>query len=234
MSWLRQPEPWVVDQLRADHVEALHAFGEWTVFVLMWRAEDFHAGLVERCSTCFTTHGLVADTFQQASDSHCPDCFGSSFDGGFKARIVRPATWDPNTVDHVDHVRGEVRSNAANVQSTADFQLRVGDYVMRSDATRWQMRKPSTNLIHAGFDSVTPQTDGMGFNYGQCDLEEPNSVAYLIPASDVVGATLGSILLAGGAHYPDQPDVRDPTGTHRPPGFATHEIIRGPLFPVGV
>lgn len=204
-----------IDFFRFSHDEALYSLGEWTIFFLMWRIDDYNAGLVERCSNCYLPFGDVSEVFKQPSIRNCPVCFGTTFEGGYKARIVRPAIWNANAEEDKEQRRGEITRNSASVQSTSDFRLRVGDYLVRGDNKRWQMRSPAPTFLREGFATATPELNQMGSLYTQCDIEDESSVSYIIPIADDSSLTPQDILTIKSHYLPD---------------FSEFEEIRGSLF----
>lgn len=204
-----------IEFFRQAHDDALYAFGEWTMFFLMWRVEDHKKGLVDRCETCYEDYGDIAEVFKQSAKRKCPDCFGTTFEGGFKARIVRPAIWNLNAEENKEQSRGEVIKNTASVQSSSDFMLRTGDYLVRGDNTRWQMRTPAPAFLREGFNTATPELNHMGSSFSQCDREDEYSVAYTLPLSSNPAQTAEDILTIRAHYLPD---------------FSSYEVIRGSLF----
>ena len=124
---LREQQNYAVTQERMRHDQALYSLGEYAAFVLMWHIQDFEAGLVTRCSRCYGENNLIAQVYEQPVENKCPVCFGTTFDGGYKAILVRPSIWDTNEEDFRLSARGEVIVQTASVQSTSDFRLRTGD-----------------------------------------------------------------------------------------------------------
>lgn len=210
-EWLRDPQDYAVQQERYRHDQALNTYGEFAMFVLRWTIRDFKAGLVERCSECMIAYGKIADTYQQPARKDCPACYGTSFEGGIRAKIVRTSLWDANEEDYQDARRGESVLQTASVQSTSDFRMRTGDYIFRADGSRWQMRTVSTNALRTGFLEPEHRTE-VGYNYGLVQREDEDTVAYMIPPAT---ADLIAIL-----------DVRD---VRYPPDFSAHEEINGSL-----
>lgn len=187
---LRQQEDWAIDQERQRHADALHRVGEYSIFVMMWTVIDFEHGLVDRCSTCSGPDGSrqdrIADVYKQPKQNKCPDCYGTHFDGGIRAKIVRPAIWaDANETEHLDR-RGAVHPDAAGVESTWDFRMHQGDYIIRADGSRWRLPdSPRRTTLRTGF--AHPNQREMSINYGriQARYEEPTTVVYMIPPTDL-------------------------------------------------
>lgn len=193
------------------HDGALYAYGEYAVFVLMWTPLDFAKGLVERCSLCMED-SIIAAAYGQADRALCPVCFGTTFEGGWKARLVRPSMWDDAEEQENQKTRGFVESNSAAVQSTSDFRMSNGDYIMRADGRRWQVKTISGANLSTGFGTTNRERTSIGFNYGQCALENDSDVSYIMPPTEAELRTLLDI----------------PHG-HGPMDFTAWEEIRGPV-----
>lgn len=208
---LPERQQYAIEQERQRHNQALYAFGEYAMFCLLWRRTDYDAGLVGSCLRCVVPYGAIAEVYQQSADSKCPECFGTSYAGGFKALLVRPSLWDYTEEATTGSTRGVLISQSASVQTTADFRLRTNDFIFRVDGSRWQMRTMSTNHLRTGF---TPsQNDAVGYNFGTVGREDEDSVAYLIPPAT---ETLTEILA-------------EATTRHAPTDWREHEVIRGPV-----
>lgn len=181
---------WASEQVRASHDEALYAFGEFAMFTLMWRSMDFEAGLVGRCQTCFAGPGSrAAAAFNQATVNKCPDCYGSTYEGGFRAQIIRPTILDDRNDEVTDQERGVVRMDTLNFETTSDFNLRKGDYLFRFDDTRFQTEEKEMSVVRTGFG---PALDAESFSgTSTAHLEEKTAVAHLIPPDP---ATLALVL----------------------------------------
>lgn len=198
MFWMPDPKDYAVQQLRMQHDQTLYSLGEYAMFVLMWRADDFEAGRVARCNRCFTAYGDIAKAYGQGARADCPECYGSSFEGGFKAKLVRPSLWTFTEPEHREQPHGEDTIESAVVQTTGDFRMKVGDYILRSDGSRWRMAAPSADHVRTGFQ--TPgMVDAIGFNYGRVNRQDESAPAYLIPPS---AATLTAALDVTGLRYP--------------------------------
>jgi len=209
--WQPDPQAYAIDQERYRHDGALDRYGEYSLFVLLWRVADFKAGLVVRCPTCYTAYGKAAEVYQQAPKRECADCFGTTFQGGVKAKVVRTSIWDVNEEEDREAARGEVTVQTATVQSTSDFRLRKGDYVLRADGTRWQARSLGGNALRTGFWHPERRTE-VGFNYASVTREDASSVAYTIAPTDPV--TIATL---------------DVSGARYPVDFTSLEVINGPL-----
>ena len=208
------PQPYAVTQERFRHDGALYQWGEYAIFVLLWNVADHEAGLVARCQDCYVAYGRIAEAYGQPARRKCPTCFGTTFQGGYRATIVRPTIWDYNEKDHREHSRGEVIVSTASVQTTSDFQLRTGDYIIRADNGRWQVRSKSTNNLRTGFETPSAASAPLGYNFGQVSLEDKDSVAHTIPPVDAAEVrTLLSVV--------DQ---------RRPSDFSEFDDLRGPLI----
>jgi len=216
-SWLDQRELWAQQQVRDSHTEALYQMGEFAVFTLLWYAKDYDKGLVALCPTCTLSDsvlGRMSHAYEQPTREKCPDCYGTHFQGGIRAQIVRPSLWTDSNTDTQHTPRGEASSDAMVIETTEDFSFRHGDYVFRADGGRYQGEELSGTWIRSGFDVPDYQKSVAG-QISQARLEDPASVAYMIPPS---ADRLSAIL-------------RVTTGTHWPPDFSALEQINGPLVP---
>ena len=207
------PQPWAITQEKQRQTEAVYRWGEYVVFALMWRVQDFAAGLVDRCPDCYTAYGLVAEVFDQPAKAKCPTCFGTTFDGGYRALLVRPVLWgNASEIDQRRGRRGEDFIATVRVQVPADdFQLRTDDYIFRSDGTRWQIKSFDSTTAHTGFGPKVGRDDNLSFQMPEVAMEDPSTVAYLMPPD---APTLASRLTAPGRF---------------PESFADLENVRGPL-----
>jgi hypothetical protein len=214
--WLAEREGWAQTQVRDSHVQALNEMGEYALFTLMWYAKDHADGLVDVCQTCTLSAnqlGRMSAAYEQPTREKCPDCFGTHFEGGYRAQIIRPSLWTDSNTDTEKTRRGEVTTDAMVIETTEDFSFRHGDYVFRANGARYQGEELSSAWIRAGFD-VPDDAKSVAGQISQARLEDPSSVAYLLPPTADV---LSSIL-------------RVPAGTHFTPDFSASETVRGPLI----
>jgi hypothetical protein len=175
---------WEVENERARHDQALYRLGEYAIFVLMWQMQDFTLGLVGRCTTCMIPQGALADTWAQPAYFKCPNCYGSGFEGGYKAVLVRPSlwTWDEPVQQQV--ARGVINTNVAQVQTTADFRLQPKDYLIRGDGSRWQAQSVEGEHLDTGFGTQAGPWNAVGFSYANVTREDESSPAYLLPLAE--------------------------------------------------
>jgi hypothetical protein len=202
-------QPWARDNVRRSHEEALYAYGEYDLFVLMWSLEDFHANRVDRCSLCSVTTHLdpavserIFDAFKQPARAHCPNCYGTTFEGGWRAKIVRPCLWnDVSEEQQVNTNRGVVTKKTAQaIESTWDFYMRSGDYVMRADGTRWRVSNAQQTRLVTGFGYTARVDTQLGVNMATVVREDESSVAYEIPPE--TRTELTALLDVSGRHFP--------------------------------
>lgn len=183
--WMPDPQAYAIEQERYRHDEAMALYGEYAMFVLLWNINDFNANLVDRCSTCYITYGKIADTYGQASKERCDTCYGTTFEGGYRAKIVRHSIWDVNEEYEREHSKGEITLAKASVQSVSDFRLRTGDFILRGDGTRWRADTLGTHHLRTGFDMPTSTDNPVGYNFTEVVREVDNSVAYMIEPADL-------------------------------------------------
>lgn len=213
--YVRDKQNWAVEQERQRHSQAIYSVGEYSMFALMWHLEDHLAGLVGRCTVCYIAAGRIAEAYGQSTRNKCPNCFGTTFEGGYKALIVRPTIWGDTDEDEKHDRRGVVTPNDVQVETTPDFRLRQMDYVFRIDGTRWQMRVPQRVTLRTGYGHPYQSTTNLTYNHQRASQEDKDSVAFLIPPSE---AEL-SLILGRGRYSPET--------------FADVEVIRAPLIPEG-
>lgn len=219
--YIRERQDWQIEQERERHTGALYMVGEWAMFILMWHELDEIDGLVGRCSRCYGSAGSkaqrVAEVYAQPTQNRCPVCFGTTFEGGYRARIVRPAIFTDADETEQQGARGSMHPISANVESTFDFRVRQGDYVFRADGSRWQLGTPQRVQLRTGFEHPGQSSSAITYNNSPAKMEDRTSVAYLIPP--VAPEQLRMVL--------SQP-------LRRPGDFRLFEEIRGPLIPPGV
>lgn len=211
--YVRQRQDWAVEQERMRHNQALYTIGEWCVFVLMWHITDFEKGLVNRCPTCWQQYGRVAEVYAQPAQNKCGDCFGTSFEGGYKAIIVRPAIFTDADDTEAFQQKGVVHTRELTVESTPDFRIQNGDYVFRVDNARFRLRTPSRVTLRSGFGHPWQNQTGLTYNHSRAGLEDPSAVAYTIPPQ---AESLRGLLNIS---------------PESPADFSNFEVIRAPLIP---
>lgn len=211
--YVREPQRWAVDQERQRHLQALYTIGEWTMFCLMWHLDDYEKGLVARCPECFTASRYAA-AYKQPDKNKCPNCYGTTFEGGFRAIIVRPAIFSDSDENQQYQQRGVVAQDQLDMESTPDFRVRTGDYCFRSTGHRFYLRVPKRVTLRTGFATPYQRSMAIGYNHARASLEDHNTVSYMIPP---VEEDLIQIL-----------NVSAPA----PLSFAQYEILRAPLIPV--
>jgi len=179
-------QPWAANLVESQHEEALYAVGELALFTLMWRPVDFEAGRVDRCSVCFSgTKARQAAAFEQPTKRECPNCFGTTFEGGYRAQIIRPSLFADRNSEMRDEARGTVVSDTIRIETTGDFILHKDDYVFRADNTRFQAEEKTEDVMRPGFG--TPAIADSLAGTSTLHREETTSVAFLIPPTSVQG-----------------------------------------------
>ena len=223
--WLKTPDNFMVQHLRQQHNEAIYAYGEYSMFVLLWGVDDLEAGLCQRCPYCMSNDDVVeqavAAAYLQPTLDKCPQCYGTTFFsmsavrmGGLKARIVRPCMWSTTDIDRQQKREGQIASSTAQVQSISDFRLRSGDYVFRADQTRWRIQTVNTDIVVSGLQATDDRRAMVGYSYPDAKQEDPTMPVYIIPPSP---STVATIL-----------DV--PLQINYPIDFSEWELVNGPLI----
>jgi hypothetical protein len=203
------------------HTQALYMVGEYAMFVLMWHNDDEIAGLITRCSECQVSGDAIKDqvaaAYGQADQHKCPTCFGTTFEGGFKARIIRPAIFSDADEDEQKQAKGVMKPQDLSVESTTDFRVRSGDYVFRATGDRYYLRVPQRITLRTGFSVPHQSAMAIGYNHARASQEDRTSVAYDIPTGPEDAPPLEDLLTMG---------------SRVPFDFDPYETIRGPLIPV--
>lgn len=177
---LDDPMGWAVEQERQRHDDALWQLGELAALCLLWNIEDFNAGMVEKCTTC-SSSSRISDAYNQPGRNKCPDCFGTNFRGGYRALIIRPCIITDGDGQNALGPRGVSHPKEVSFESTNDFKVRPGDYLFRANGARYQLRQPSTTTLRTGFSTPYHHTHKVGYHLNDGALEDPTSVAYMIP-----------------------------------------------------
>jgi len=210
--YVRESQRFAVDQERQRHSQALYTLGEYTMFCLMWHIQDYENGLVGKCPLC--SESPYAEAYKQPERNKCPNCFGTTFDGGYKALIVRPAIFSDTDEGQAYQARGVVNSDDLDMESTPDFRVRSGDYCFRSTGDRFFLRVPQRVTLRTGFATPFQRTMAVGYNHARASMEDPSTVSYLIPPATQDLTTILSV------HATE------------PVSFSQFEVIRAPLIPL--
>jgi hypothetical protein len=211
--YVRETQNWAVDQEHLRHNQALFQIGEYAVFCLLWHIQDYEAGLVGRCLKCYLARGKIAEAYGQPSQNRCVDCLGTTFEGGYRAIIIRPAIFTDTDESEQVSQRGVVHANDVTIDSTSDFRVRTGDYCFRRNNDRYYLRVPNRITVRTGFSHPYQTAAAIGYNHSRATLEDPASVAYMAPPSDFELASILSMT------------------SRKPIDFSDYETIRGPLIP---
>lgn len=186
--------------------------GEYAMFVLMWTARDFDAGLVGLCPVCASDR--ISKAYGQPTRNRCPSCFGTTFEGGYRALIVRPCIISDADDSQSFTVRGVVSPQELNLETTADFRIHGGDYVMRATGERLQLDAPQRTTLRSGFGTPHQAQTETAYNVASASVEDGESVAYIIPPNTT-----------------DLVTILSRTGP-APVSFSDVEVLRAPLIPL--
>ncbi len=190
-------QPYARYGVGSSHEEALDSFGEFGIFTLMWRQPDFDKGLVDRCPPCWNgVHSQQAKAFRQPQERECPACFGTTFEGGYRAQIIRPLLVSDRADVISEEERGVMTTDTLQFETTSDFTLTLGDYLFRFDNTRYQCEQNTELVMRTGFGSPFAAESLQGL--ATAHLEAPTSVAYKIPPADT-----SMLTTAGGFNMAD-------------------------------
>ena len=211
--YVRETQGWAVEQEHMRHNQALWSIGEYACFLLLWHIQDFEAGLVQRCLTCYQPRGKIAEAYGQPSQNKCPNCLGTTFEGGYRALIFRPAIFTDTDESEQIAQRGVVHANDVSIDSTSDFRVRTGDYCFRQNNDRYYLRVPNRITVRTGFSHPAQAAAAIGYNHSRATLEDPGTISYLAPPTEFELASILSMT------------------SRKPVDFSEYEIIRGPLIP---
>lgn len=212
--WMAQDQDWAESHVTASHHDALYRFGEYVMFTLLWTAKDAEDGLVGPCTNCMG--GRISQAYDEVPDPYCTRCYGTTFEGGFRAQIIRPAIVTDRNTETKEAQRGEFTLDAVSIETTSDFFSRSGDLMFRADGSRYQMDQMDTVVIRSGF-SHPQQVETVGGVIPSAKLEANLAApAHRIPPA---GDVLAQMLAAASQ------DRHLVTGVHR------QDVVRGPLVP---
>lgn len=205
---LLQQQPWVIEQERARHEEALYAHGEYGLIVILWDLADHERGYVQRCPVCYANYGKTADAYGQSANSNCLPCLGTTWEGGWKAKIVRPTLWEFTDEDQEESARGEVYRQNASVQFPWDFNAGLETYICRGDGTRWKIvEQPQGTYVRAGFGTPTMSVSNVALTSTRVVLQDESRVIYELAP---LAPELNPILQALNRRYPvDLQDIEE-------------------------
>lgn len=175
---LQQPSDYDIAQEQQRHDDAIHWYGEMSCFILWWHPRDFEDGLVGRCSDCYIPFGDIADAYRQPSQKKCPTCYGTSFEGGIKRLLYRPALWSITPEKEGVVKRGEVDIERGVIEMLSNISCRQGDVVVRADGSRWVMGQPKWQEITTGFGSQRGAPALRLGSTAQVTLEDVSTVSY--------------------------------------------------------
>lgn len=200
------------------HVQALYFIGEWVFLILIWHQLDFERGLVGRCSRCWGggTTTRVAEVYKQPTQNECPVCFGTTFEGGYRARIVRPAiVADVEETERQDR-KGSMHPATVTFETTYDFRCRPGDFVIRRDGSRWRVRSADRLQVRTGHLHPSQADTAVAYRL-PAELEERSTVAYKIPPT---GESEPARILGQPMRFPGD--------------FSAFEQVNAPLVPLSI
>lgn len=207
---VQRQQNWSLLNERRYQEEALYRYGEYAMFVMMWNLDDFKAGLVGRCQRCYVSYGAVANAYKQSSLGNCPDCFGTTYEGGYRARVVRPAIWSDSADDMAVGPRGEVQTTNTTVQTTGDIRLRATDYVFRADGSRWEIQRPTVLPIRTGFGQNHDELIMANLPMQAIKLDETDTVFLIPPSPSVIVPALNQPVTVAPLNFSAVEDIRGP------------------------
>ena len=216
--YVRKRQDWAIANARQQHDQALLWYGEPALFTLMWKVEDYQAGLVTKCPRCSqdptSIEGRVQAAYKQPLTARCPVCYGTTFSGGVRAQIIRPAIFTDVDEDETKSPRGVVHAENVTIETTDDFRSRSGDFVFRRDGSRWQLGRPRRVQLRTGYEHPTQLSTSLGYASIPGSREAQTSAAYDLPPET---NSLAVLLDNSDSSFPDD--------------NSPYEVINGPLIP---
>jgi hypothetical protein len=213
--WLPDAQTHALETEKQRHNQALWMLGEYCMFIMRWHEADFHADLVRRCPECVTAYGMIGEVFKQPAKDKCPTCFGTTFEGGYRAKIIRPTliedVGDRGMREGIE--RGVVEPQTMRIQTTPDFWMRDGDWIIRADNTRWKVDISNAPSLATGFGFLGSE-EAPGYAFANIVMEDPTTPVYLVPPVD--SAEVETML--------------DKKNSRVPGDFSAYEDIKGPLI----
>jgi len=173
---VKQKEIWAQTDQQRFHDETLQWYGEECIVRQLWRAEDQVNGLVSYCITCQDSpnpsspdsaiQNRVSQVYRQTGNSYCPDCYGTTFSGGFKTtcyHLYMLAADTPQVRSNLS--TGQFWKNNPQVQFSWYPEIRVGDLVIR--VNQWNNGVPTSLGERFTVSTVQPQSirTGPGVSY---------------------------------------------------------------------
>lgn len=176
------------------HSETLEWFGEQCIVRQLWRAEDAALGLVDYCQVCqdsvnptnpnSTVQRRVSNVYRQTGNSYCPNCYGTTFNGGFKPtnyHLYMLAADTPQVRSNL--TTGQFWKENPNVQFAWYPEIRVGDLVVR--VNQWNGDQPVLTGERFEVSTVNVQTvrTGPGVGYDTTKIVNQYTTLENLPTS---------------------------------------------------
>ena len=215
--YIQNRKDWAIHQENYRHDQAMYGMGELAMFVILWRLEDHRLGYVRRCPRCYENAdadlSAAAKAYNQPTQNRCPMCYGTTFEGGVRAKLIRPTIFTDTDDQEVPTEHGMNYPQNLTVETTSDFRYRAGDFVFRSDGSRWRLANPQRVQLRTGFGHPSQNMDSIGYGPTIANLEDKTSVAWMIPPNE----DDLKVQLQESSRYPTY----------------NHDVVNGPLIPKG-
>jgi len=164
-----------VDQQRF-HSEALEWFGEKIIVRQLWRAEDARIGLVGYCQECqdsvdptnpnSSVQSRVSQVYKQSGNSFCPNCFGTTFNGGFKPICYHLYMLAADAAQIRANVStGQYWRDNPTIQLSWFPELRTGDIVARVEEWEDEIPLAIADIFQVSTVNVQTIRTGPGISY---------------------------------------------------------------------
>jgi len=176
------------------HDETLQWFGEQVIVRQLWRAEDAALGLVGYCQQCqdsvdptnpnASVQSRVSNVYKQSGNSFCPNCYGTTFNGGFKTTCYHLYTLAADTPQIRANIStGQFWRDNPTVQMSWYPEIRVGDLLVR--VLSWDGDTPTALGDRFEVSSVNVQTvrTGPGISYDTTKIVNQFTTLYNLPTT---------------------------------------------------
>lgn len=123
MSRIDLPEPYAVRDMRKRVKESMQAHGEEIILFQLYHASQDRKA--PRCPVCYD------DIYSSSGEAHCPACYGTGFEGGYKSKHRSWAMLGTTDMEEDIKRRGEYVGSTGSVNLEGLPQLLENDIFVR-------------------------------------------------------------------------------------------------------
>lgn len=158
MSRVDLIEPYAVRDMRRRVKESMQAHGEEIILFQLYHASVDRKAT--RCPVCYD------DIYSSAGQAHCPECYGTGFEGGYKSKHRSWAMLGSKDVTEDIKKRGEYSPSSGQVNFEGLPQLRENDIFVRVQSWSQDHRPLEVEGIYR-IDSIKVDSLRTGNVFGQ-------------------------------------------------------------------